>query len=174
MAHSSAPVRIFRYGNQISLFSISTGLSKHKQTHIHKLLHPRLYNTNKKPVLIKATSLNTGSILFSPSQRSTLIQTPFFLFVSDLPRCVRGFVWGLLWPEWASVQIASASYRKRRRRRRRRKQRERERERWWEVKGIWSLSMIWKPLKNKVTNTLIEAMKCESLPLNVYMWLSGK
>lgn len=55
------------------------------KTHTHKLLHPQLNNANKKPFLIKATSLNTRSILCSLSRRSTPIQIPFF--PSSSPTC---------------------------------------------------------------------------------------
>lgn len=75
------------------------GTQRHRVRRIHTctLFHPQPNNTNKEPFLIKATSLNTRSILLSPSERSTLIHTRFFLFVADLSRCIWGFMSGLLW-----------------------------------------------------------------------------
>lgn len=45
VAHSSAPIAIFRYGNQISLFSTSTGLSKHRHTRARCYTHSKTTQT---------------------------------------------------------------------------------------------------------------------------------
>lgn len=115
--HTSAPVRIFRYGNQISLFSPSTGLSKHKHAHTltctqtYTLLHPQCNNPNKKPFLIKATGLNTRSILLSPMQPLYANSNSLFsLRRSSCPVVSEALCEAYCGCLSGSAQIASASY----------------------------------------------------------------
>lgn len=85
VAHGGAPITIFRYGNQISLSSTSTGLIKtqtrtHARTHVHAVPPIAEQQHKQKAILIKGSSPNTGSILLLRSLGSRRIQTPFLLF----------------------------------------------------------------------------------------------
>lgn len=149
VAHSSAPITIFRYGNQISLFSTSTGLSKHRHKRA-RVVTPIVKQHKQKAILIKATSLNTGSILLFLSLCSKCIQTLFPLSLAlTCPVVSRLCVRPIVARTSVGVQRASASRERRR-------------------STMENMSIICKQQQILHINTLAEAEKSVSVQLNGY------
>lgn len=113
VAQSSASLRIFSYGNQISLFSISTGLSKHKRTHTYTWIVTSTTEQHKQKAHFDK-SHQSKHWLYSPHAVAAFYTHLNSFFPSSSPTCP--IVSEALCEAYCG-QIESSSYRKKRRRR---------------------------------------------------------
>lgn len=156
VARSSAPDRIFTNGNQISLFSMNTGLSKHIHTqvvtsttkqHKQKALFDKSHQPKHSfysPLAVAALYTHSNSLFFSSSLTCSVVSEALCeAYCGQLS---------------SSAQIASASYRKKRRRKRGQQGTQSEMIWTWRkcLEFIYDMKIF---RKQKSHNMLMEAMK---------------